>query len=294
MSAALRPNSLTELTAAIGRFDGRIAYVAGGTDLIIAQAGADWPDLLIDVTGIAGLDGIEVEGDSVHIGAAATMTALSAHSVLQDGYTAMTQAAASIGSVQIRNRATIGGNIASAMPAGDLLPVLRCLEARIEVQRRDGGVDALDFDRVITGRGETCLGAGDLITAVILPRRPSLSAFVKFGPRDVLTIAKLNIAACADLDPQTGCVTDARVVAGALAPVPLRMATVEAALQGRAIDQVMADGVLNALSQAVDAAIPGRASQPYKRRAIVGLGLDLLQHLFDREFDIPADRAVPA
>ncbi|MCP5087606.1 MAG: molybdopterin dehydrogenase [Rhodobacteraceae bacterium] len=292
-----RPRTVDEVTAATRGLDGRIAYVAGATDLIIAQDGIPWPDLVIDITQVAGFNTVEVSRGFIRIGAATTMTTLSNHKTIGTEMMALARAAAKVGSVQIRNRATIGGNIASAMPAGDLLPALHCLGARIGILRRDGLHETLGFEAVVVGRGETCLGNGDLITTIYLPRetpKRRISAFVKTGPREVLTIARLGVAASIRLNPKLNRVEDARVVAGALAPVPLRMHQVEATLRDREIGQPLADDFLFALSQAVDAAIPGRHSQPYKRRAITGLGLDLLQQLFNREFDIPSVQAEPA
>ncbi|MCP5074843.1 MAG: molybdopterin dehydrogenase [Rhodobacteraceae bacterium] len=296
-SGAAHPRTLDEVSSATRMFDGRIAYVAGATDLIIAQDGMPWPDLVIDVTRVAGLDSIESSRDFIRIGSATTMATLSHHELVQTDLTALAQAAAKVGSSQIRNRATIGGNIASAMPAGDLLPVLKCFEARIDILRRDGRLETLGFDEVVTGRGETCLGEGDLITTICLPRQPlqhRVSAFAKIGPREVLAIARLGIAVSASLDPVSDRITDARIVAGALAPVPLRVREVEAVIVNCKIDQSLADDFLSALSRAVDAAIPGRHSQPYKRRAITGLGLDLLQQLLNREFDVPLEWAEQA
>lgn len=294
LAGALRPGTIDEIITTLRMFDGRVAYVAGGTDLIIAQQGASWPDLVIDITAIEGLDTVKASPDFVRIGAATTMTSLIGDKAIQTDLTALAQAAAKVGSVQIRNRATIGGNIASAMPAGDLLPVLKCLEAQFDIIRRNGSLETLEFDAVVKGRGETCLGNGDLITSVCLPRKNNgrrISAFVKIGPREVLTIAQLGIAANITLGPVSGQVVDARLVAGAVAPKPLRMRKVEAAILDREIDQLLANDFLNMLGQAVDEVIPGRHSQPYKRRAIVGLGLDLLGLLFDRQFDVPTLQA---
>ena len=115
----------------------------------------------------------------------------------------------------------------------------------------------------------------------------AVSAFVKLGPREVLTIATLNLAASADYDAVSNHLKSLRIVAGALAPVPHHLHKVEALAQNRAIDQQFADDFVLALVAAVDHAIPGRASHLYKRRAIAGLGLDLLHNLFGMNFDCP-------
>lgn len=287
MTGFARPRDLDALAEVVSGFDGSITYIAGGTDLIIAQNATPWADLVIDISGTQGLDFVKVSDGAIHIGAATTMTGIAVHSGIRKYLPALAQGAAQVGAVQIRNRATIGGNIASAVPAGDLLPVLKCLEAEVQILRRDGHTEQCKFDEVVVGRGETSLNNGDLITAVILPLQYGanrISAFAKIGMREVLTIARLNMAIQADFDPSNARVRDIRIVAGAIGPLPLRLHAVEAAFLDRPVDQSLADDFLEALTVAVDSAIPGRYSQPYKRQAIAGLGLDLLQDLFGHVF----------
>jgi len=294
---AARPRDLGEIATLVSRFAGQITFVAGGTDLIIAQGHAGWPDLIIDISRTRGLDFIHVTRDAIHIGAAVTMASLARHPGILENMPMMAQAAGQVGSVQIRNRATVGGNIASALPAGDLLPVLKSAEARIGILRRDGRRQTLGFDETVVGRGKTSLLCGDLITSVSLPLtrgKNRVSAFVKVGRREALTIARLNLAATADFDRIGNRVSDICIVAGALAPVPLRLRPVEAVVRGREIEQALADDFLYALRMAVDDAIPERRSRPYKRHAVTGLGLDLLYKLFGCEFAPPALRAAVA
>ncbi len=294
---AAQPGDLVEVMALTSQHTGPVAFIAGGTDLIIAHANLSWPDLIVDITGIAGLDFINVTDTAIHIGAATTMTSLAQHEGIRKYLPLLVQAAAQVGSVQIRNRATIGGNVASAVPAGDLLPVLKCLEARIEILLRNGSVKVLDVDGVVIGHGETSLANGDLITGIVVPlKHPAsrISAFAKIGMREVLTIARLNMAIATNFDRWRNRVSDVRIVAGAIGPLPLRLPAVEAVFQDRVIDQSLADDFLNALISEVDDAIAGRYSQPYKRHAITGLGLDLLQGLFDREFYGSPPRVEPA
>ncbi|MCP4936098.1 MAG: molybdopterin dehydrogenase, partial [bacterium] len=96
-----------------------------------------------------------------------------------------------------------------------------------------------------------------------------------------------NLTVLADYQTETSFTKDIRIVAGAIGPVPLRLKSVEQELRGRKVDQMFADDFLRALTSAVDTAIPGRHSQAYKRQAVMGLGLDVLQNLFGREFSLP-------
>ncbi len=300
MSGGVRtasPRDLTDLASLTCGYSGQIAFIAGGTDLIIKQSGMDWPGLVVDLTRLSEIGAIRVSDTMAEIGAATSLTAVAAHPVLNRELPVLTQAAAQVGSVQIRNRATIGGNLASAVPAGDLLPVLKCLDCRVEIRRRDGSVQRKGFDELVVGQAKTSLANGDLIARIAIPLRHSpnrASAFAKIGLREVLTIARLNLAAVADFDREARRINDIRLVAGAIGPVPLRLDTVETVLRGRVVGQQLADDALQALVAVVDNTIRGRRSRPYKRRAIAGLGLDLLQGLFGRAFEPPHEMRFPA
>ncbi len=286
---AARPIDLNALSVLVRAHKDRLCFVAGGTDLIIAHNGSAWPELTVDISRTAGLTDIADDTEGMLIGAAVTMATLTNHPGILRAAPMLAQAATQVGSVQIRNRATLGGNIASAMPAADLLPVLQCLGAQIDIFRSSGQHERLLLNQVVLGRGQTCLGKGDLITTIHVPRVPSnhASAFVKLGPREVLSIATLNLAALADYDRDRNHLNSLRVVAGALGPTPRHLHAVETVAQDRPVDQSFADDFIATLVSAVDSAIPGRASHPYKRRAIAGVGLDLLADLFGVEFDVP-------
>ncbi len=284
----IKPCGLPDLAELVKEADGIISFIAGGTDLVIAMENGAQPDLIVDVSDLKELNFVDVDEvtGTIRIGAATPVSVLAQHPGVVKNATALAQAALQIGSVQIRNRATIGGNIASAMPAGDLLPVLKCLECKIEIQHADGHTHTYAFEEVVIGSGTTCLSNGDLITAIVTPLHPQ-SAFAKIGRRQVLTIASLNLAVVADYQPESGYLNDIRIVAGAIGAVPLRLQQVEQQIRGRIVDQALSDIFLHALSDAVDTAIAGRSSLPYKRQAVMGLGLDLITSLFDKSFDVP-------
>ncbi len=294
---AASPDSLEALAGLVDGFSGHISYIAGGTDFIVALEHGSQAGLIVDISNIGELNFIEPGPKSVRIGAATPLSALLDRNELTAKLPALTQAAIQVGSVQIRNRATIGGNIASAVPGGDLLPVLKCLDCRIEVLRRDKTVTSHAFDEVVTGRGKTSLGNGDVIKSITIPLqfgKNRVSAFGKIGRRRELTIARLNLAALADYEAADNRINDIRIVAGAIGPVPLRLQSVEQKLRGRKIDQACVDDFLLALVDAVDEAIPGRNSHRYKRHAVLGLGLDLMESLFGKTFSYSEQSQQPA
>jgi carbon-monoxide dehydrogenase medium subunit len=261
-------SSLAELMAAASP----VHFVAGGTDLLIYGRQLPETGVLADLSAVARLAGIDCSGNDIRIGAATTVAAIEAHNKLATRCAVLAQAAAECGSVQIRNRATLGGNIANAAPAADLIPALTLAEARLRLMLPGGTLTEIAVD-------EFRASTGALIMEVVLPGSRLLphSAFAKFGPRRDLTIARLNMAAMADF--QQGQFGALRLVAGAVGPRPFRLNLAEAALA----DQPLAPGplraFLDALSEEVDTAIGGRASREWKRKAIRGVGLDLIARL---------------
>jgi carbon-monoxide dehydrogenase medium subunit len=273
-----RPGDLDSLKVLLARCGAAAQFIAGGTDMLVAPREAPEAGWLIDISRTAGLSGIRHAGEALHIGATTTLSDLIASPEIATHAPVLAEAADLCGSVQIRNRATIGGNVANASPAGDLLPVLKCLDAGFSILGPDGTMTHRGFDETV-GR----LPRAALITAVVIPLEGSLprAGFVKLGVRDDLTIARRNLARAAAIDP-AGRFTAARLVAGAIAPLPLRLTAAEAVLEGADFTPQRVELFLEALLAAVDVAIPGRASQPYKRRAIMGLGLDLLAKVTGR------------
>lgn len=263
------PVDTAELRALLSAVAEPINFIGGGTDMLIAGRPLPADGLLIDLSRIAGMAFISADDGGIRIGGATTVAAIAAHRGIAMRLPALAEAAAQCGSVQVRNRATIGGNIANAAPAADLVPVLVAAKARLGCIGRDGASRELAICDYAPDRGS-------LIAEVILPGDGLLpcSAFVKLGPRQALSISRLNIALLAEF--QDGRFGDVRIAAGALGPRPLRLPLAEAALAGKKLGHAALRELVSALAAEVDAAIPGRNSQAYKRRAIAGLGLDLV------------------
>jgi carbon-monoxide dehydrogenase medium subunit len=266
------PADMPALQALMAAHTEPLHFLAGGTDMLVAGRELPAGGVLVDVSRIAGLAGVETQGADIRIGAATTVAALAEHQGLRTRLPALCEAASQCGSVQIRNRATMGGNIANGAPSADLVPVLLAAEARLvllEPGGRSREVAVADYRRL----------PGELIVEVILPAGGlrSHSAFAKLGRRRDLTISRLSLALIADM--QDGCLGAPRLTAGAIGPWPRRLPLAEAALAGRRLEAATLRDFVAALTAEVDRAIPGRASQLYKRRAIAGVGLDLIAGL---------------
>ena len=282
---AASPRHLGALVDLLRSAEGPPTFIAGGTDLLVAPRRLPEEGLLIDLSGVEDLANVEARGGALRIGGATTIDALTRHPLILSHLPALAQAAALCGSAQIRNRATIGGNVATASPASDLTPVLKCFRAGF-VLLSGQGEWRVEFGALLPEVGGARLGPGELIAEIEIPLEGRLgcSAFVKLGARDDVTIARLNLTIEAEFDPNSFQLGDIRLVVGALAPAPLRLSAVEQTLRGRVLDATTIRSFVAALLASADAAIPGRASHRYKRRALVGLALDLLQKLTGRDF----------
>jgi xanthine dehydrogenase FAD-binding subunit len=263
------PASIAELGDVLTAAPRPLRLIAGGTDVLVAGRALPASGTLVDLTRIAAMRGIAVDARYLRIGACTPVAALCREAQVRALLPALADAAAQCGSVQIRNRATIGGNIANAAPAADLVPVLHAAAATLRILTTGGTI----ADAPI---GEYLPDASGAILDVVIPLDPAWnrSGFAKLGPRREVTIAKLNIAICAGFDgTRFGKV---RIFAGAVAPRPRRLARVEAALAGRALDAATLRAFADALADEVNEATRGRASNAYKRRAVIGVGMDAL------------------
>jgi carbon-monoxide dehydrogenase medium subunit len=206
--------------------------LAGGHSLIpLLKLRLTLPPALIDIGRIAELKGITVEGGSVRIGCLTTHADLAASAAVREHCPALADAAAQIGDPAVRNRGTIGGNVAHADPASDLPTVLTALGGRFAVTGPDGSrnVDAADFFK---GMMATALGEHDLLTAIEVPARAKGQgmAYVKFV-HPASRYAVVGVAAAVSVSG--GKCTAAALAVGGLVPRPVRAAAVEKALNGQ-------------------------------------------------------------
>jgi len=287
----LAPASLAQALAALAG-EGGATVLAGGTDLMPqTRAGRVRPArTLLNIRRVSGLDGVEVEGGLLRIGTLATVATLLTHALVREHAPLLTQAADHFASDQIRNAATIGGNICNASPAGDLLTALLALDAEVELAwlAVDGAVRTRvhPIDDFFTGPGRTRREANELLTAVRVPLalREQQVRFYKTGTRPALDISTISIAFAARLDGG-GRLHGVRLALGAVAPTPLRARRTEAMLEGLALDAALA-------ARAADCAA-GEAAPIDDVRATAWYRKELLHNMTLRMLDDVAETAGP-
>lgn len=273
MSTLERPKTLAEL---FGVLRCGAEMVAGGTDWVIKRHGRlEDGAAVIDLSLVSELKGIRLENGKLHIGAMETMTALHSSDIVRSCASALADAAYVMGSEQIRNRATIGGNVANSSPAADTHAPLAALGATAAVASADGERFIAVED--VIGRNENSLAAGEVIKEFIIPVQPDrISAFLKIGSRSQVSISRINIAVSAR--PEEGVYKDARVYVGTLGSAAKRCEEAEAALGRRGFERTFQE----ALCEFASRMIPGRSTLPYKQSALRALAADICSILGER------------
>ena len=273
----LTPASVEELAAALAQATPQTRLLAGGTDLVRAlrRPGGE-PDLLVDLTGITELASVRREDGSLRVGALATFTQLQWDPLVREHALCLSLAAAQVGSAQIRNAGTIGGNVANASPCADGVTALTALGAEVATVDGAGATATRPIGEVLLGPNRTSLKHDEAITGFAFPALgpEHRSAFAKIGSRTAVSVARLSAALVVRFDAPSGAIADAHVALGAVGEVAFRVPGLEEALEGRPADEETARVFAEGCVAAVQESIPGRYSLPYKQHAAVGLAYD--------------------
>ena len=254
--------------------------LAGGTDIVIGmKALTETPQSVISLQKVPGLAGIATDGDSINIGAMTKVREIELSADIQQHHTALAEGALEIGSIQIRNLATVGGNIAHASPAADTVAGLLVADAQVDIASADGE-RSVPINELFTGPGQTVLVPGEIITRFRLPSPTSGSHYIKHKIREVMDLAFIGVAAAVNLD--NGIITNARIGLAAVAPTPIRVTEAEDLLKGNAPTAEL-------LEQAGEAAAAGcspisdlRCSAEHRREMVNVLTKRTLQHALAR------------
>lgn len=274
-----RPASLEEALRRKSEIEGA-SFIAGGTDLMVQlRDGRRSPAALISLRGLPGMASIEA-GPPVRIGGLTLVADIVVSSLLAERYAAIVDAARLFGCVQIRNAATLAGNLCTASPAADLAPPLLVHEAEVTLQS-PAGERALALDALLLGPGETAVQKGEIVTGVTLaePGAGSGSAFLR-RTRVAMDISMASAAAFVRVE--RGRLVEVRVAAGAVAPTPRRLPKVEAALIGRALDEDALAEVRRIAPEEVSPITDLRASADYRAHLVSVLTARVLTRAFHR------------
>ena len=259
------PKTREELARALRENNGAL-LCAGGTDLMIRlREKKQFHYSLIDLTHMAEMAGIKETETSVIIGAAVTMDELERSSLIRRYLPALSKAASMVGSTQIRNRATIGGNVSNASQSSDLTPVILAYDTRAAVCDSTGGIRMLAVDEFVKGLGRTELGETDVILWFEVEKTAAFSGFAKVGSRKAVAISKI--------------LRNVSVFLGAVGPKARRSPFIELALEGMELSRRDERVLKEAVYAQIEDNIPDRNSKHYKKPAAYGIICDALEEI---------------
>lgn len=280
-TTVFRPDSIQALVKALQAGSSKPTLIAGGTDLVIKlQKRTSEPEQLIVLGDVPEMKVVSEHAKWLWIGASVRISELEKKEYPLE-LLALRDAASEIGSVQIRNIATIGGNIANASPSADFQPVLMALDADAQVLRADGYTYDRKVSELITGSGKTTLGDREVILGFKIPLRndrSTVSAYQKLGYRKKVSITRIGLAVSLSLDESRNIIDEAQVWLAAVSSKSIFAEDATAFLRRSTVDILNSETFADLLSTFVAANSP----RPYKKLAVKGLAIDTIALLKTR------------
>ena len=265
------PNTIQEAIELLWKAEGKAKIIAGGTDLVIGLRNGDQrTQSIIDITRIEELRKIEEINGSVSMGAAATHSEIASASLVKKYGKVLSDAASEIGSPQIRNLGTIGGNIINASPSADTLPPLMVLNAMGKIMSKEGERQ-VPLSQLFKGPYQTSLKPHELLVQIIFPKLSpdGRSSFVRLARREAMAIARMSVAVILQIEKNR--IEDIRISVGSVTPTPKRMSEAETFLKGKSPDEELLQRASFKISEARIQQSGIRPSTSYKKPVIEAL-----------------------
>lgn len=276
------PNTLAEAILVMSKAGGGAKPLVGGTDLIAqVKENRRSPSIVVDIKRIPEMRRLEYARDGLHLGAAVPCFDTYEHPDVQNRYPAVFDSARLVGSIQIQNRASIGGNVCNASPSADTVPALLVYEGRAVVIGPKGRRE-VPLDAFFKGPGQSVLATDELLVEVVLPPPPvhSTSHYQRFIPREEMDIAVAGVASLLALDAKGVCVR-ARIALAAVAPTPVRAKAAEAVLEGKRVTPALIQQAADAAVQAAKPISDVRGGAEYRKELVRVLTLRTLEQCLE-------------
>jgi len=266
------PKTLNEALSLLQKHGEQTKVIAGGTDVMVDIKYKEEPGGLINIKKIPGLSGIQENGGSLRIGPLTTIREIETSALVRDKLPVLWEASHQFASLQIRNTATIGGNICRASPSGETLTPLLVLEAKAKFAFSDGAKSE-PFTSFFHGPGKSSLGAKGLLTEIEIPipAAGSKGMYLKHAVRGAMDIAMVGVAVLIIPDAAKNNLQDVRIGLGAVAPTPVRAPKTEALLRGKPLTAAL---LKEAAAMAASESSPisdQRSSAEYRRWIVEAL-----------------------
>ena len=280
----LHPQTVQEAVEALASAPAPAIPIAGGTDLMLdLQQGNHAPvHTLVDLTGIAEMRALEIRGEKLFIGAGVPHNRIVESALVQEHAGSLVESCGLIGGPQVRNSATLGGNVAHALPAADGTIGLLALEAAAEVASR-ATRRRLPLHELFAGPGKSTLAHDEILVGFYIPlRKPhQASAFCRVMRAQGIALPILNLAAWVERDGDT--IRAARIAVGPAGPTPFRALETGKYLGGRIFSEETIAGAQQVLlSEAKFRTSPARATAEYRRELVVVLFKNALSTAWER------------
>ena len=266
------PKTVSEALLLLAKHGAEAKVIAGGTDVMVDIKYKEEPGCLINIKKIPGLGAIQENGGSLRIGALTTIRDLETSGLVRDKLPVLWEASHQFASLQIRNTATIGGNICRASPSGETLTPLLVLDAKAKIAFSDGEKTE-PFASFFQGPGKSSVGSKGLLTEIDVPypAAGSKSVYLKHAVRGAMDIAMVGVAVLITPDAAKTSLQDVRIGLGAVAPTPLRATKTEALLRGKPLTAAL---LKEAAAMAASESSPisdQRSSAEYRRWIVEAL-----------------------
>ncbi|MEC7491240.1 MAG: xanthine dehydrogenase family protein subunit M [Pseudomonadota bacterium] len=259
------PESLDAAVALLSGKNGGARVLAGGTDvLVLLHAEAIKPEVLVDIKNIPDVRAMSETDGVWTVGAAVSGMHVIDNAKFKTAWPGVCDGVALIGSVQVKGRASIGGNLCNASPAADSVPAIIAAGAIANIQGLNG-TRKEPVENIVTGPGQTSLASGEFIISFTFPKQPPRSGdcYLRLTPRTEMDIAVVGVGVCLTLDSSGKC-TAARVAIGAVAPRPLLVEDAAAALINTPVDDNALEGMVDAVRAACDPISDKRGTREYR------------------------------
>ncbi|EJP21492.1 FAD binding domain in molybdopterin dehydrogenase [Peptostreptococcaceae bacterium AS15] len=278
MSKFYQPTNKLSLKKALALKDENTLMVAGATDVMVEIRQKNIFDKdFIDLTKLKGFEFIKDYKTKVEIGSITKIQDIADSSVIREFFPSLSFASRHIGSRQIRNRATIGGNVANASQSADTIPVLCALKASVVLFNSKGEERTLLVEDFVQGRGKTAIQDDEAVYKFIIPKISKYNYFAKLGSRKEVTISKINCAMMFEIKDEL--IVNSSIYLGAIGVKPVRGELFEEYFINKNINDIDLDYLFKLGYETVENAIPNRQSKYYKRKAVCGVIDDIVTKL---------------
>jgi aerobic carbon-monoxide dehydrogenase medium subunit len=263
------PKSISDALSLLGKHGAEAKVIAGGTDVMVDIKFKEEPGCLVNIKKIPSLAGISESGGALRIGALTTIREIETSALVRDKLPVLWEASHQFASLQVRNTATIGGNICRASPSGETLSPLLVLEANAVLAFSDGE-HSEPFKTFFQGPGKSAAGAKGLLTEIEVPIPPagSKGVYLKHAVRGAMDIAMVGVAVLLTPDGAKNNIQEVRIGLGAVAPTPVRAPKTEALLKGKPLTAALLKEA-GALAASEASPISDQRSSAENRRWIV-------------------------